>query len=238
MMVPSGYGSCPSREALIATSLPRMARKSLRLPSSWATEISLQSRYPAGILTPKIGAAFHRPVQMRGPCRRPPRPALQLQPARKHSVSCSRLVDRHESAVSRRRPQPRHRFGPTQTSKRMIGTPGQQNQSEGLRRSRPLTLASPSVWGRQLAATSTQAPGLSKRRDGIRKPTCKSSGPSGSFFHVPSGVMQRDRSEQRPCRKAAPGSKPTRSDAGRYDRQWPIAALSGRVRNGVARMGL
>ena len=32
-----------------------MARKSLRLPSSWATEISLQSRYPGGILTPKIG---------------------------------------------------------------------------------------------------------------------------------------------------------------------------------------
>src|SRR5579862_1298932 len=36
-------------------SLPRMARKSLRLPSSWATEINLQSRYPGGILPPKIG---------------------------------------------------------------------------------------------------------------------------------------------------------------------------------------
>src|SRR5215831_979428 len=46
MMVPSGYGSFPSREALIATSLPRMARRSLSLPSSWATEINLQSRYP------------------------------------------------------------------------------------------------------------------------------------------------------------------------------------------------
>src|ERR1700730_1446326 len=55
MMVPSGNGSCPSREALIATSLPRMARRSLSLPSSWATEINLQSRYPGGILIPKIG---------------------------------------------------------------------------------------------------------------------------------------------------------------------------------------
>src|SRR5262249_23033713 len=57
MIVPSGNGSLPSRTALIATSLHRMARKSLRLPSSWATEINLQSRYPGGILTPKIGAA-------------------------------------------------------------------------------------------------------------------------------------------------------------------------------------
>src|SRR4029450_2713451 len=57
MMVPSGNGSFPSREALIATSLPRMARRSLRLPSSCATEINLQSRYPGGILTPKSGAA-------------------------------------------------------------------------------------------------------------------------------------------------------------------------------------
>src|SRR5262245_15335559 len=53
MIVPSGNGSLPSRKALIATSLPRMARKSLRLPSSWATEINRQSRYPGGILTPK-----------------------------------------------------------------------------------------------------------------------------------------------------------------------------------------
>src|SRR5262245_34767568 len=57
MMVPSGYGSFPSREALIATSLLRIARRSLRSPSSWATEITLQSRYPGGIVTPKIGAA-------------------------------------------------------------------------------------------------------------------------------------------------------------------------------------
>src|SRR5262249_58849684 len=53
----SGNGSFPSREAVIATSLPRTARKSLRLPASWATEINLHSRYPGGILTPKIGAA-------------------------------------------------------------------------------------------------------------------------------------------------------------------------------------
>src|SRR5262249_5996170 len=57
MIVPSGNGSFPSRKALIATSLPRMARKSLRLPASWATEINLHSRYPGGLLTPKIGAA-------------------------------------------------------------------------------------------------------------------------------------------------------------------------------------
>src|SRR6266536_626599 len=57
MIVPSGNGSFHSRDAVIATSLPRMARRSLRVPSSWATEINLQSRYPAGILTPKIGAA-------------------------------------------------------------------------------------------------------------------------------------------------------------------------------------
>src|SRR5262245_41007183 len=57
MIVPSGYTSFPSREALIATSLPRIARRSLRVPSSRATEINGQSRYPGGILTPKIGAA-------------------------------------------------------------------------------------------------------------------------------------------------------------------------------------
>src|SRR3979490_2157270 len=55
MIVPSGNGSLPSRDAPIATSLPRMARRSLSLPSSWATEINLQSRYPEGILIPKIG---------------------------------------------------------------------------------------------------------------------------------------------------------------------------------------
>src|SRR6185295_1383975 len=57
MMAPSGYGSVPSRAALIATSLPRMARRSLRLPSSWATEINRQSRYPGGSLIPKTGVA-------------------------------------------------------------------------------------------------------------------------------------------------------------------------------------
>src|SRR5262249_43047946 len=55
MMVPSGNGRFPSRKALIATSLPRMAPKLFRLPSSWATEINLQSRYPGGILSTKIG---------------------------------------------------------------------------------------------------------------------------------------------------------------------------------------
>src|SRR4029453_15818683 len=34
-----------------------MARISLRSPSSWATEINLQSRYPEGISVTKIGAA-------------------------------------------------------------------------------------------------------------------------------------------------------------------------------------
>src|SRR5215831_11284131 len=41
----------------MAMSLPRTARKSLRLPSSWATEINFQSRNPGGILIPKMGAA-------------------------------------------------------------------------------------------------------------------------------------------------------------------------------------
>jgi hypothetical protein len=37
--------------------LPRTAAKLCRLPSSWATEINLQSRYPGGIFVTKIGAA-------------------------------------------------------------------------------------------------------------------------------------------------------------------------------------
>src|SRR3984885_12394560 len=57
MTAPPGYGSVASRAALIALSLPRMARISLRLPASWATEINLQSRYPGGILIPKMGTA-------------------------------------------------------------------------------------------------------------------------------------------------------------------------------------
>jgi hypothetical protein len=78
-----------------------------------------------------------------------------------------RLVDRHRSAVaddvrSQDRGEPaRHQFGPTQTRKRMIGTSGQQNQSQGLRRSPgqadPSRLASPSVWGRHLVATSVRS---------------------------------------------------------------------------------
>src|SRR5260221_6049914 len=55
MIAPSGSGSFPSRYALIVIALPRMARISLRLPSSWATEINLQSRYPGGMLLTKIG---------------------------------------------------------------------------------------------------------------------------------------------------------------------------------------
>src|SRR4029453_14805331 len=35
-----------------------MAPKLLRLPSSWATEISFQSRYPGGILVTKMGACL------------------------------------------------------------------------------------------------------------------------------------------------------------------------------------
>src|SRR5664279_5478530 len=53
MIVPSGYGSFPSRKALIATSLPKTAPKLLRLPASWAEEIHLQSRYPSGISVTK-----------------------------------------------------------------------------------------------------------------------------------------------------------------------------------------
>src|SRR5882724_11302620 len=58
MIVPSGNGSFPSRYALVAISLPKTARKSLRLPSSWATETTGQSRYPGGVLIPKIGATW------------------------------------------------------------------------------------------------------------------------------------------------------------------------------------
>src|ERR1700728_1676726 len=61
MIVPSGYGSFPSRYALIATSLPRIAAKLCRVPSSCATDTNLQSRYPGGILIPKIGTASPPP---------------------------------------------------------------------------------------------------------------------------------------------------------------------------------
>src|ERR1700733_3320723 len=61
MIVPSGYGSFPSRYALIATSLPRIAAKLCSVPSSWATDTNLQSRYPGGILIPKIGTASPPP---------------------------------------------------------------------------------------------------------------------------------------------------------------------------------
>jgi hypothetical protein len=49
MIAPWGKGSFPSRYALMATSLPKTMAKLWRLPSSWATEITFQSRYPAGI---------------------------------------------------------------------------------------------------------------------------------------------------------------------------------------------
>src|SRR5688500_13062272 len=57
MIEPSGNAPLPSRKASTAWSLPRMARMSLRSPSSRATEINRQSRYPGGIVIPKIGAA-------------------------------------------------------------------------------------------------------------------------------------------------------------------------------------
>src|SRR5215471_12257083 len=53
-IAPSGNGSLPSRYALIAMSFPRTARISLRVPASWATETTFQSRYPGGMLVTKI----------------------------------------------------------------------------------------------------------------------------------------------------------------------------------------
>src|SRR6266436_3570933 len=61
MIAPSGNGSVPSRYALIDISLPRMARISLSLPSSWATEINFQSRYPGGMLITKIEGELAAP---------------------------------------------------------------------------------------------------------------------------------------------------------------------------------
>jgi hypothetical protein len=52
MMVPSGNGNVPARYALIATSLPNFARMSLTGAPTRATEINVQSRYPAGSRTP------------------------------------------------------------------------------------------------------------------------------------------------------------------------------------------
>src|SRR5215467_4086331 len=40
----------------MAMSLPNTAEKLLRLPSSWATEINFQSRYPEGISVTNSGA--------------------------------------------------------------------------------------------------------------------------------------------------------------------------------------
>src|SRR5579863_656807 len=57
MIESSVYGSVPSRKALNATSLPNMAAKLWRLPSSWASEINFHSRNPGGILVTKTGVA-------------------------------------------------------------------------------------------------------------------------------------------------------------------------------------
>src|SRR6516162_3077024 len=61
MMEPSGNGIVPSLKALTAMSLPSCARNwsTLMLPiNKCFTAISFQSRYPGGILTPKIGEAL------------------------------------------------------------------------------------------------------------------------------------------------------------------------------------
>jgi hypothetical protein len=58
MIAPSGNGSFPSRYALIATSLPKTAEKLFSCPSSCATEMSVQSRYPGGIFVTKIRGCF------------------------------------------------------------------------------------------------------------------------------------------------------------------------------------
>ena len=83
MMVPSGNGSffvfsIGLHRLIVAQN--EMARRSLRLPSSWATEINAQSRYPVGIL---VAGDRERPLHPRvdadvvkaGTCW----PALQLQ---------------------------------------------------------------------------------------------------------------------------------------------------------------
>src|SRR3954451_6628593 len=75
-MLPSGYGGFPFLDAVTATSLPGMARKSLRLPSSWATEINFQSRCLGGNLPSKIAAASPLLCPDAGPCGRSRRPAL------------------------------------------------------------------------------------------------------------------------------------------------------------------
>src|SRR5580693_3624047 len=61
MIEPSGKGSLPSWKAWYATSLPKTAPMLCRLPSAWATETNFQSRYPGGILIPKIGTASPLP---------------------------------------------------------------------------------------------------------------------------------------------------------------------------------
>ena len=52
-----GTAASPSPYALIATSLPRMARSSSKGSPTWDGAISCHCRYPSGIVTPKIGDA-------------------------------------------------------------------------------------------------------------------------------------------------------------------------------------
>src|SRR5580700_4129472 len=59
---PGNDGAVRERQLPLAVCLDRYivaekARRSLTLPSSWATEISFQSRYPGGIVIPKTGSA-------------------------------------------------------------------------------------------------------------------------------------------------------------------------------------
>src|SRR3984957_18019538 len=47
---------CPFPVGLDCHVITQMARRTLRLPASCATDINFQSRYPGGILIPTIGA--------------------------------------------------------------------------------------------------------------------------------------------------------------------------------------
>src|SRR5580692_9769361 len=86
MIVPSGYGSVPSRKALNAVSLAKTAPKLLSLPASWAEEIHLQSRYPLGISVTK-GAAGSPSACARAAAMRAKRPA-NVATASKKNVKC------------------------------------------------------------------------------------------------------------------------------------------------------
>src|SRR6476660_1721293 len=85
MIAPSGNGSFASRYALIATSLPSTAAKLLRLPSSWATEINVHSRYPGGIFVTKIGAACLSPCPDAGAVNANAPPSVAQVPSKRAS---------------------------------------------------------------------------------------------------------------------------------------------------------